>query len=246
MATFLAGEGARLISGSFAIDGHTENRSEGIIHGLQSECRTGDESSRRSNNLSNRKSTLMRMRSSAQEGRSPATSTRSPTNAASLGFAANMPEEVGGGGLNHLDLPCWSVELGRGSMGLTVFLADPPGILMACEGEQRERYLLPAVRGEKFDALAMTEPDAGSDVRGMKCAASDQGGDWMVNGTKHFISHADIAGAISSSSPQVRRRHRKVKKRSAAFSWTGTRRASGIARLRVGQPPGLSQLYSAL
>ena len=42
---------------------------------------------------------------------------------------------------------------------------------MACNDEQRERYLIPAVKGEKFDALAMTEPDAGSDVRGMKCFA---------------------------------------------------------------------------
>ncbi|HEX4508348.1 MAG TPA: acyl-CoA dehydrogenase, partial [Alphaproteobacteria bacterium] len=55
------------------------------------------------------------------------------------------------------------------------------------------RYLYPAVRGEKMDALGMTEPDAGSDVRGMKCTARRDGGDWIVNGTKHFISHADIA-----------------------------------------------------
>ena len=62
-------------------------------------------------------------------------------------------------------------ELGRGSMALTVFFGRPSGILMACEGEQRERYLLPAISGEKFDALAMSEPAAGSEVRGMKCAA---------------------------------------------------------------------------
>jgi acyl-CoA dehydrogenase len=74
-----------------------------------------------------------------------------------------------------------------------VYFGRPTGILAACEGEQIERYLLPAIRGEKFDALAITEPDAGSDVRGMKCAARADGGDWLVNGTKHFISHADIA-----------------------------------------------------
>jgi acyl-CoA dehydrogenase len=42
----------------------------------------------------------------------------------------------------------------------------------------------------------MTEPDAGSDVRGMKCAARRDGGDWVINGTKHFISHADIADFV--------------------------------------------------
>ena len=67
---------------------------------------------------------------------------------------------------------------------------------MACVGDQREKYLMPAVTGERMDALAMTEPDAGSDVRGMKCTAKLNGGDWVVNGSKHFISHANVADFI--------------------------------------------------
>jgi len=111
-----------------------------------------------------------------------------------LGFyAANMPEDIGGGGLNHLDFTLLERELGRASMGLSVFFGRPSGILLACEGEQREDYLLPAVRGEKIDCLAMSEPDAGSDVRGMKCRARQSGDDWIINGSKHFISHGDIA-----------------------------------------------------
>ncbi|MEM6305439.1 MAG: acyl-CoA dehydrogenase family protein [Pseudomonadota bacterium] len=113
-----------------------------------------------------------------------------------LGFyACNFPESVGGAGLSHLDFTLVERELGRGSMALTHFFGRPQNILMACEGDQRERYLLPAVRGEKMDALAMTEPDAGSDVRGMKCTATRDGADWVVNGSKHFISggeHADF------------------------------------------------------
>ncbi|WP_439523581.1 acyl-CoA dehydrogenase family protein [Marivita sp.] len=111
-----------------------------------------------------------------------------------LGFyACNFPEEVGGAGLSHLDFALVERELGRGSMALTHFFGRPQNILMACEGDQKERYLLPAVRGEKMDALAMTEPEAGSDVRGMSCTARRDGGDWLVNGTKHFISGADHA-----------------------------------------------------
>ena len=111
-----------------------------------------------------------------------------------LGFyACNFPQEVGGAGLNHLDFALVERELGRGSMALNHFFGRPQNILMACQGDQRERYLLPAVRGERMDALAMTEPGAGSDVRGMKCAAERKGGDWVVNGTKHFISGADHA-----------------------------------------------------
>ncbi len=111
-----------------------------------------------------------------------------------LGFyACNFPAEVGGAGLSHVDFTLVERELGRGSMALTHFFGRPQNILMACNAEQRARYLLPAVRGEKMDALAMTEPDAGSDVRGMKCTATRQGGDWVVNGSKHFISGAEHA-----------------------------------------------------
>ena len=111
-----------------------------------------------------------------------------------LGFyACNFPESVGCAGLSHVDFALVERELGRGSMALNHFFGRPQNILMACEGEQVEKYLMPAVRGERMDALAMTEPEAGSDVRGMKCSAVRDGGDWLVNGTKHFISGADHA-----------------------------------------------------
>ncbi|WP_170588032.1 acyl-CoA dehydrogenase family protein [Ruegeria arenilitoris] len=114
-----------------------------------------------------------------------------------LGFyACNFPESVGCAGLNHLEFALVERELGRGSMALNHFFGRPQNILMACQGDQIERYLMPAVRGEKMDALAMTEPGAGSDVRGMKCSAARDGGDWVVNGTKHFISGAEHADFI--------------------------------------------------
>ncbi len=114
-----------------------------------------------------------------------------------LGFyAPNLPAEVGGGGLDHLTCTLLERELGRPSMALSVFWGRPSGILMACNAEQRERYLLPAARGERFDALAMTEPAAGSDVRGMQCSARPDGSDWILSGGKHFISHADLADFV--------------------------------------------------
>ncbi|MBB3216115.1 acyl-CoA dehydrogenase [Ochrobactrum sp. RC6B] len=114
-----------------------------------------------------------------------------------LGFyASNFPELAGGPGLSHLEFALVERELGRGSMALTHFFGRPQNILMACKGEQIERYLLPAVRGERMDALAMTEPDAGSDIRGMKASARRDGGDWVLNGTKHFISGAEHADFV--------------------------------------------------
>jgi len=111
-----------------------------------------------------------------------------------LGFyACNFPESVGCAGLSHVDFALVERELGRGSMALNHFFGRPQNILMACKGDQIEQYLMPAVRGERMDALAMTEPDAGSDVRGMKCAAVKDGDDWVINGSKHFISGANHA-----------------------------------------------------
>src|SRR5215469_990951 len=111
-------------------------------------------------------------------------------------YAANMPAELGGGGLDPVSLTLAERELGRASYALQILVARPSNILQACEGEQRERYLLPAIRGERVDCVAMTEPDAGSDVRSMSTTATRVGGDYVINGTKHFISHADIADFV--------------------------------------------------
>jgi acyl-CoA dehydrogenase len=107
-------------------------------------------------------------------------------------YAANMPAEVGGAGLDTVTWVLYEKELGRASYALHFFcVGRPSNILMACEGEQIDRYLLPTVRGERIECLAMTEPGAGSDLRGMKTTAVAAGDDFLINGTKHFISHAD-------------------------------------------------------
>jgi acyl-CoA dehydrogenase len=112
-------------------------------------------------------------------------------------YAANMPTDVGGAGLDAVTCVFFEKELGRTSYALHfICVARPSNILLACAGEQRERYLLPTVRGERTECLAMTEPGAGSDLRGMKTGAVKSGGDFIINGTKHFISHADHADFV--------------------------------------------------
>jgi acyl-CoA dehydrogenase len=107
-------------------------------------------------------------------------------------YAANMPVEVGGAGLDTVTWVLFEKELGRTNYALHYScVGRPSNILLACVGEQRERYLLPTVRGERTECLAMTEPGAGSDLRGMKTSAVASGDDFVINGTKHFISHAD-------------------------------------------------------
>ena len=111
-------------------------------------------------------------------------------------YAANMPTEIGGGGLDTVGVTLMERELGRTSYVLHANVARPSNILRACIGEQVERYLLPTVRGERIECLAMTEPGAGSDLRAMTTRAVRDGGDYVINGTKHFISHADVADYV--------------------------------------------------
>ena len=130
-------------------------------------------------------------------------------------YAANMPQEVGGAGLDTLTWLLYERELGRTNYALHwTCVARPSNILLAGTDEQKERYLYPCVRGEKWDCLAMTEPGAGSDLRGMKATAVRDGADWVLNGTKHFISHADIADFaivfLSSGEEESTRGRRKL------------------------------------
>lgn len=104
--------------------------------------------------------------------------------------AANMPEEVGGAGLDTLTWVLYEKELGRANYALHSCIGRPSNILLAGTEAQRERYLYPSIRGERRDCLAMTEPDAGSDMRAMRTKATRDGDGWRIKGTKHFISHA--------------------------------------------------------
>ena len=111
------------------------------------------------------------------------------TRAKEIGLlAANLPTEVGGGGLSYSAMMLVEREYGKTTHALHSWIARPAEILLACEGDQRERYLLPCARGEKRELFALTEPEAGSDVMGMKTHARKEGGDWILNGSKHFIS----------------------------------------------------------
>ena len=108
-------------------------------------------------------------------------------------YAVNMPEELGGGGLDALTVALIEIELGRTSFALQYAVARPSNILRACAGDQVERYLLPTVRGERVECLAMTEPGAGSDLHAMATRAVRDGHHYVLDGAKHFISYADVA-----------------------------------------------------
>jgi acyl-CoA dehydrogenase len=133
-------------------------------------------------------------------------------------YAANMPETFGGGGLDAVSMVYFDRELGRANYGLLSYVAHPSNILQACQGKQIEKYLLPTIRGELMDCIAMSEPNAGSDLRGMQCKAVRDGDDYVINGTKHFISHADVADfVILFAATGEEQTSRGVKKKITAF-----------------------------
>jgi len=112
-------------------------------------------------------------------------------------FAMNMPAEVGGGGLSTTEMCLVEEEFGKTSDALIrrVFGQVYP-MLMACRGDQRERYLIPTVKGDLICAMAITEPGAGSDAAAITTTARMDGNEWVINGTKHFISDGDIADYV--------------------------------------------------
>jgi acyl-CoA dehydrogenase len=118
------------------------------------------------------------------------------TQLASVGYLGlKYPEEYGGQGGDVLHDAVFVEELSHcGSGGLAagigahVGIATPPIHKFGSE-DQKQRYLVPAIAGTKIAALAITEPDAGSDVAGIRTAAKRVDGGWIVNGSKMFITN---------------------------------------------------------
>jgi acyl-CoA dehydrogenase len=133
-------------------------------------------------------------------------------------FAANLPEDVGGGGLSYTSLALMERELCKTSFALQHFVGRPSEILLACEGDQRERYLMPCVRGERHECFALTEPGAGSDIMSMATRGKRDGDDYVINGSKHFISSHTLPDfAIVFAVTGVDETARGTRKRITAF-----------------------------
>lgn len=123
-----------------------------------------------------------------------------------LGFwAMGVPEEYGGGGLSLVERCVVLEELSKHRMGLYqaglgvielgpgLTVGEPSAYLQNANEDQIERFFQPCIDGEKQSAFALTEPAAGSDPRGMETRAEKGGDEWVLNGTKHYISWADDA-----------------------------------------------------
>src|SRR5215211_5201075 len=112
----------------------------------------------------------------------------------------DVPEEFGGQGFGMLARVVVWEELSRStalpSRAQHIFGPDVSPTLYQLEGTMRERYLLPVIRGEKRSCFAQTEPDAGSDPGSMRTTAVRDGDAYVINGTKRFITGADVADFV--------------------------------------------------
>ncbi len=113
-----------------------------------------------------------------------------------LGYLGlHFPEEYGGGGGDYFTNVVLMEELAKcGSFGVNtgvavqIGMATPPILAFGTE-EQKQKYLVPAIKGEKIACLGITEPEAGSDVSNVKTFAERIDGGWKVNGNKIFITN---------------------------------------------------------
>ncbi len=121
-----------------------------------------------------------------------------------LGFLGlHYPTDYGGQGGDYFASVVLSEEMARcrcGGLGMAVAvqtdMATPPILKFGTE-EQKQRYLVPAIKGEKVACLGITEPNAGSDVQNVQTWAKPDGDDWIINGSKIFITNGIRADFIT-------------------------------------------------
>jgi alkylation response protein AidB-like acyl-CoA dehydrogenase len=130
-----------------------------------------------------------------------------------LGFLGlSYPEEYGGQGGDYYSNLVLAEEIVHGNsggltMGVAVHtdMATPPIHLFGTE-EQKQRYLVPAIKGEKISCLGITEPDAGSDVAGIRTRAVRDGDEYVINGSKTYITNghrADFIVLVTKTDPDA-------------------------------------------
>lgn len=112
-------------------------------------------------------------------------------------FGLPIPEDYGGFGGSCLDIALALEEFGRGCIGVgTAFAASALGsypIMIAGSDEMKQKYLPPVATGEQFAAFGLTEANAGSDASGIQTTAVLDGDEWVLNGTKQWITNGGEA-----------------------------------------------------
>ncbi len=124
------------------------------------------------------------------------------TKMADLGLMGiQYPESVGGAAMSALDYCICIEELARVCPAVSLSVAAHNGLcsahlFMFGSEAQKQRYLLPLIKGEMLGAWGLTEAGSGSDAGAMRTTAVRDGEDWVINGSKQFITHASVGGVL--------------------------------------------------
>jgi len=126
-------------------------------------------------------------------------------------LGTDVPEQYGGGGSADFRFNCVVqeelVRVGASGVGFPLHNdVMAPYLLSLTTDEQKDRWLPPFTRGEMITAIAMTEPGAGSDLQGLRTTARRDGDDWLVSGSKTFITngiHADLVIVVARTDPEA-------------------------------------------
>ncbi|TIC80647.1 acyl-CoA dehydrogenase [Nocardioides sp. GY 10113] len=122
-------------------------------------------------------------------------------------FGVQTPEEYGGMGLGAVMTALIEIELGRSFIPFR-FAGEADNILFDANEEQRARYLVPTIEGDRRSCFAITEPGAGSDARAIRTSAVRDGDEWVINGEKTFITggnEADFTMVFAVTDPEKHR-----------------------------------------
>ena len=111
------------------------------------------------------------------------------------------PEAYGGAGMSAIEYCICIEELARVDPAVSLSVAAHNGlcaaqIFMFGTEEQKQRYLVPLARGERIGAWGLTEPGAGSDAAAVRTTAVRDGGEWVLNGSKTFITHGSVGDVM--------------------------------------------------
>ncbi len=111
----------------------------------------------------------------------------------------NVPEKYGGAGADEISVAIFLEELGRGC-GSTGLISEAhlclatAAINMFGSDEQKQRYLIPLAQGNTLGALGLTEPGTGTDLQGIRTTARREGSEWVISGSKMWMTNAGVAG----------------------------------------------------
>ncbi|MDQ0884381.1 acyl-CoA dehydrogenase family protein [Peribacillus sp. V2I11] len=121
-------------------------------------------------------------------------------------WGINTPEEFGGADLGQLMMAIVLMEVSKTFVPFS-FGGSADNILYYANEEQKQKYLIPTINGEKKSCFAMTEPGAGSDTRNIKMTAVKEGNEWVLNGEKTFITGGNDADFVMVIAVTDKERH---------------------------------------